>query len=68
MVKIKKNQMIDQIADKPLRLVLVENKYYGDPGESRSGYLLSGYPDYWLLQAPGRTCMYLGYQGVGKCD
>ena len=52
MVKInKKNQMIDQIVDKPIRLVLVENKYYGDPGESRSGYLFSVFPDYWF--APG---------------
>ena len=36
--------------------------YYGDPGDSRSGYLFPVFPDYWFapgarpnLQVPGVT-------------
>ena len=37
--------------------------YYGDPRESRSGYLFSGFPDYWF--APGAR-PHLHVPGVTK--
>ena len=43
------------------------NEICSNPGDSRLGYLLLVSLVIGVLQAPGRTCMYLGLQGVGKC-
>ena len=40
--------------------------YYGDPGDSRSGYLHPGFPDYWFAPGAQSHLHVPGTTGSGK--